>query len=148
MPWQPSLAYVLLLNKIRQGGHAAISAEKLPDFNNTNVLPLLHLLTDEELQRMFLTTKEIYFHVKSALEMRPVERAREAEVIKRQTKRETSIKKETAKIEKQKKHASKDKTLSPEERNRAKVIEGLTHAGLSEAQAIAQYDLMMGKVKK
>lgn len=135
--WQPSLALILYLGQIRKAATIPISSEKITDFHNTNIVPLVHLLTDSELERMVAVLKDEYFYVQATLSMRSTDRFREAEVIKRQQKVEKTREKATKEIAKQKKYASKDKTLSKEERAKARIIEGLMAIGLSESDAIA-----------
>jgi hypothetical protein len=147
LTYQPSLPYILLLNKVRQTGSNVISAEKLPDFHNS-IMPIANLLPDEDAERMMLTMKELYFHLKSMLETRKNKRNDEAAIISRQTKREKSIEKSKTEITKQKKNASKDRTLSPFERGKAQFVENMTRVlGCSEAEAVVMFEASM-KSKK
>ena len=133
--FQPSIAYILYLQKIKESGSAILSPEKVPDFVNANILPLLHLMSDEEIGRMLPIIKEQYFALQSAVTLRSTDRFREAEVIKKQTKVDRVRTKSSETIAKQTKQFSKDKTLSKEDRGRFKAIEGLIAMGISEEDA-------------
>jgi predicted RNA-binding Zn-ribbon protein involved in translation (DUF1610 family) len=135
LPAQPSLALMLYFKQIKLGSILPISPEKIPDYCNTNLNPLMHLLSDEELTSLVPIMKEVYFAVHAALGMRKVDRFREAEIIKKSQKQGKTRSKAESEITRQKKHASKDKTLSKEERAKAKIIEGLVAMGISEADA-------------
>lgn len=133
--FQPSIAYILYLQKIKESGSAILSPERVPDFVNSNILPLLHLMSDEEIGRMLPIIKEQYFALQSAVTLRSTDRFREAEVIKKQTKVDKVRTKSSETIAKQTKQFSKDKTLSKEDRGRFKAIEGLIAMGISEEDA-------------
>ena len=134
-PWEPSLAYALYGKRLSQAIDPKISIDKQEDYFNACEVPLIHLLADEEIKRIFEIEKMRYFYLQAALGMRKTDRFREAQVIKKQTKVVKIREKSEKEIEKQKKHASKDKSLSKEERGRAKVLEGLMSMGMSEADA-------------
>lgn len=144
--FEPTIAYVTWFKQFGKLASGVISNEKVPDFTDTGLKPLIALMPDEEAERLLSIVKDLYFHLNAAVGpkgMRKVERYREAEVIKKQQKSEKSVAKAEKEIAKQKKHASKDKTLSKEERAKATIIEGLMRMGLSEADA-----KRMAEVKK
>lgn len=145
--FEPSLAFVMYANRLKRliafGG---LNEDKVLDCLNKDLIPLIHLMPDEEVGRTFAVTKELYFYLQSALGMRKVDRFREAEVIKRKTKVDKTRAKATEEIARQKKHASKDRTLSKEERAKAKVVEGLAMAlGCSLEEAEKHYKKMSEK---
>jgi hypothetical protein len=132
--WTPSISYRLIFNRIKESGSNKISPDKLVDFVNTNVDPLVHLLSQEEIERMFIVVKEYYHSLQREMTMRPTEQFRESEIIKKQTKRDKTTEKFTKQIEKQKKFASKDRTLTKEERGLAKLAEGLAANNIPQTE--------------
>lgn len=116
--WKPSIAYSLLTAK---GINPNISLDRVQSYIDKNVAPLVYLLSDEELHIYFELLKSMYFRTKAEFEMRPIERGREAEVIKRQNKATKSRTKTTEENKKQVKKMSTDKRLTPEERAKAKL---------------------------
>lgn len=139
---KPSIISDLYINAVRKGLKLSLitNEDKCEDFSDTNIRPLLHRMGDTELERFAKIQNEWYFALKTELSMRKTTREQEAEVIKRSRKVEKTRETATKQIEKQKKFASKDKTLSKEERLRAKLIESLVSLGMSEADAIKKAD--------
>lgn len=143
---KPSIISDLYINAVRKGLKLSLitSQEKCEDFSDTNIRPLLHRMSDSELEGFAKLQNEWYFALKTELSMRKTTREQEAETIKRSRKAEKTTAKSTKEIEKQKKFASKDKTLSKEDRLKARLIESLIALGMSEEKAREQAE----KVKK
>jgi len=143
---KPSIVSDLYSHAVKKGLKIALitAADKVEDYSDTNIMPLVHRLSDDEVNSLFALIERQYFALKSALDIRRSTRKQEAEVIRRSRKVEKSREKAETQIAKQKKFASKDKTLSKEERLKAKLVESLMALGMSEEQAKAQAE----KVKK
>lgn len=144
---QPSLAFMLAFQKLNHLKSSIVSDSKIPDYVNANLLPLVHLMSTDDIERLLPIIKTFYFALNAAVEMRHVDNTREAFAIKAHQKREKTRAKAEVEIAKQKKHASKDRTLSKEERARAKVLEGLTAAfgGDEKAAMQAMENALRGK---
>jgi tRNA uridine 5-carbamoylmethylation protein Kti12 len=115
---KPSLIADLYIHAAQKGLKLVFKTnpEKRLDYTDSNVAPLIHLLSEDEIVAFLAIVEKEYFLLKSALNIRRINRKEEAEVLKHQRKVEKTREKATKEVEKQRKHASKDKTLSPQER--------------------------------
>jgi hypothetical protein len=145
----PSIVSDLYINAVKRRLQLIFitNPDKCADYEDSHIAPLVHRMSDDELSAFAKAREKEYFLLKNALEIRRHSREEEAALVKRSTKRERTREKATREIEKQKKHAPRDKTLAVEERKRAAMIESLVKCGMSEKDAIATYEKAKGLKK-
>lgn len=142
-PWGISVVCKLYLKKMRN--HTPLlSPGKMLDYFNTQEVPMISDMTEQEMMVMKDYHLTVYTYLLGLIADRKRTTYREVQLITKQTKVEKTREKATRQVEKQQKHASKDRTLTKEERGRAKIIEGMMGAmGISYEEAAKMVEVSL-----